>query len=140
MAKYHNKKISNELGEFDSRLEFKRYEFLLGLESEGIIRNIRRQVSYELIPKQTHTEQVHLKTKVKYKEVLDERPVRYLADFVYERIDTALPYEVVEDCKGASYRNGRFTTMTPDFILKRKLMLYRHNIKVKIITKATDWD
>jgi hypothetical protein len=48
-----------------------------------------------------------------------ERPTMYLADFVYR---TADGIEVVEDVKGA---------VTPEFRLKRKLMLWRHGIEVK---------
>jgi hypothetical protein len=48
-----------------------------------------------------------------------ERPTLYLADFVY--LD-ATGAQVVEDVKGA---------VTPEFRLKRKLMLHVHGIEVK---------
>lgn len=47
-----------------------------------------------------------------------ERPVRYIADFVY----TENGKEVVEDVKGLR---------TDTYKLKRKMMLYFHNIKIR---------
>ena len=65
------------------------------------VRNLREQVRYELIPKQGK-----------------ERPCHYVADFVYEQ-DGAT---VVEDCKGMRTR---------DYIIKRKLMLHVHGIRIR---------
>lgn len=143
MSKYHNKKISTAQGEYDSKLEMQRHLYLLGLQEKGLIRNLQRQVEFELIPRQTRTELVRLKTKWKEKEVFKEHPVSYIADFTYEkrlRIEdgtmTMCGWEpVVEDTKGQS--TGRWSSQTPDFRIKKKLMLYIHNIEVRIVTKAT---
>ena len=47
-----------------------------------------------------------------------ERECNYIADFVYEQDGKT----IVEDTKG--FR-------TPDYIIKKKLMLYIHKIKIK---------
>ena len=77
----------------------------------GLISNLREQVKYELIPH-------HLDEKGK----VIERSVSYIADFVY--IDNETGQEVVEDTKG--YR-------TQEYIIKRKLMLHIHGIRIKEI-------
>lgn len=136
-AKYGNHKIKNALGAFDSELEWGRYVFLLDRQKNGKISGLKRQVEYQLLPAQYRTEIVHLKTKDKEIQKLIERPCSYVADFVYER-DGKL---VVEDCKGADtyYKGKRFTTQTPDFKIKKKMMLYFHDIEVQIVTEATFW-
>lgn len=77
----------------------------------GLISNLREQVKYELIPH-------HLDEKGN----VIERSVSYIADFVY--IDNETGQEVVEDTKG--YR-------TQEYIIKRKLMLHIHGIRIKEI-------
>jgi hypothetical protein len=54
---------------------------------------------------------------------LVERKVCYIADFVYTDKNGS---KVVEDTKSE-------ITQTPVFVVKRKLMLYIHGIKVKIV-------
>ncbi len=106
--------------EFDSRKEARRYQELLLLERAGVILNLRRQVKYVLIPSQ-------YETFARYKEngqrLLDgkkllERECSYIADFVYEENGK----EVVEDTKGIK---------TKDYIIKRKLMLHVHGIRIR---------
>lgn len=87
---------------FDSKREAQRYAELRVLERAGEISNLRIQVPYELIPKQDA-----------------ERPVYYIADFVYLDHDGE---EIVEDVKGVK---------TPVYIIKRKLMLHRYGIKIQ---------
>lgn len=132
--KYHNHKITNQFGTFDSQAEFSRYIFLLNREKDGEISNLRRQVEYELIPPQYKTIIEHKKTKDKEVQKLVERECCYRADFVYERDGK----EVVEDVKGGG--DGRFTTETPDFKIKKKLLLWRYGIEIKIVTSPTFWD
>ena len=97
----HNK-ITIVNGEtFHSQGEYYRYRELQLLEKAGQIKNLRRQVKYELIPKQ-----------------IGERATSYYADFVYEENGK----EIVEDFKGMK---------TKEYIIKRKLMLYIHGIKIK---------
>lgn len=140
------------MGEYDSRIEFFRHTFLLEKERQGEIKNLRRQVKFVLIPTQKKTRVVQLKTKTKIEEYVAEREVAYIADFMYERNGET----IVEDCKGVSKKKGKeasegdfanvskiakkgWTTETPDFIIKRKLMLYIHGITLKIVGTATEW-
>ena len=137
-AKYGNNKIKNTFGVFDSELEWSRYLFLSNRQKEGEISDLRRQVEYLLIPAQYGTEIRHLKTKDKEVRVLLERPCSYIADFVYERNGET----IVEDCKGEDkkYKGKRFSTETAAFKIKKKLMLYIHNIQIKIISSPTFWE
>lgn len=110
--KFRNKKITTDEGVFDSKFE---YEFWLELkerEKRGEISNLKRQVSFELIPRQSAMVEVQLKTKTKLKEVFYEHPVFYIADFVYNEGEK----RIIIDCKGVK---------TPDYIIKRKLMRLR---------------
>lgn len=127
--KYGAKKCSLMGTSFDSRLEGNRAIFLLGALKEGKIRNLRRQVEFELIPKQTYKVEKQLKTKVKEVERTAEQKCSYVADFVYEKrmLDGAWQ-TVVEDTKSK-------VTRTADYIIKRKLMLFRHGIRIREITK-----
>ena len=136
--KYGNKKIKNAFGIYDSELEWGRYVFLSNRQKEGEISGLRRQVEYLLIPAQYGTGIRHLKTKDKEVRVLLERPCSYIADFVYERNGKT----IVEDCKGEDkkYKGKRFSTQTADFKIKKKLMLYIHNIQIKIISSPTFWE
>lgn len=122
MKKYHNKKIKVDGIIFDSKKEAVRYKELKILEKAGIIHDVQRQVKYVLIPAQYEpTSSVYVKGNNKGKPKkgkLIERECAYYADFVYiENGET-----VVEDTKGVK---------TPEYIIKRKLMLYVHNIKIK---------
>lgn len=109
-TKYRNKVVNNVFGRFDSVKEFKRYLLLREEEKCGRIRNLQRQVKFELIPKQTDS-----------KGKLLERACYYIADFVYDRQGK----QVVEDVK------SRITVSVASFVIKRKLMLYKHNISIK---------
>lgn len=108
MSKYHSKKSVVNGIEFDSKKEANRYFELSLLERAGMISDLQRQVKFELIPSQ----------RIDGKVV--ERSVSYVADFVYKQHGKT----VVEDTKGFK---------TKDYIIKRKLMLYIHGIRVKEI-------
>lgn len=120
--KYNNRKIVVDGIKFDSKKEAKRYQELKVLERAGIIENLQRQVKYVLIPAQYEpSDEVYVKGKERGKQKkgrLIERECAYYADFVY----TENGKTVVEDTKGVK---------TPEYIIKRKLMLYVHNIKIK---------
>lgn len=90
---------------FDSKREEKRYGELVLLERLGEISDLKRQPKFELIPKQD-----------------GERAVYYYGDFSYLQ-DGDL---VVEDVKCKA-------TITTVYILKRKLLLFRHGLRVKEI-------
>ena len=108
-SKFKNKKVVIDGQKFDSKREAKRAAELALLEKAGEISNLRRQVKFELIPKQD----INGKCA--------ERAASYVADFVY--LDT-VGRLTVEDCKG--FR-------TPEYILKRKLMLWLKGIRVQEI-------
>lgn len=101
--------------------EYKRYLDLLNFQNEGKIYDLQRQVKYVLIPAQREPETVGRRGGVKKGKLL-EREVAYYADFVYKLSDTDTV--VVEDTKGMR---------TKDYIIKRKMMLYFHGIRIKEI-------
>ena len=113
MSKYHNTKTQYRGIVFDSKHEAKRYAELLMLEKAGIISGLERQKEFELIPAQRLLSPVRRSGHWKK----TERAVKYLADFVYIQNGKT----VVEDLKGVQ---------TPEYIIKRKLMLYVHNIRI----------
>lgn len=94
-------------GGYDSKREHKRARELRFMQMDGQIRNLREQVKYVLIPAQRDA---HGK--------LIERECAYKADFVYEDHNGKT---VVEDSKGMR---------TPLYVVKRKLMLQVHGIKI----------
>lgn len=106
-SKYGNKKTTYNGITFDSIKEKDRYIELRLLERAGAISDLQRQVKFVLIPSQ----------RGENGKVI-EKECSYIADFVYLKNGE----KFVEDTKG--YR-------TADYILKRKMMLYFHNIKVK---------
>lgn len=101
MAKYLNKKS----GEFDSKKEERRWTELELLQRCGEIEDLVYHPTYPLIPKQD-----------------GERGVNYEADFQY--FDKQAQKVVVEDVKSP------YTRKLPAYIIKRKLMLFIHGIKV----------
>lgn len=105
MAKYGNRKVIRDGIEFDSIKECQRYCELKLMQRAGVISDLQMQVSFELIPSQ----------RVDGKVV--ERAVNYVADFVYQQNGL----KVVEDTKGMR---------TKDYIIKRKLMLWVHGIRI----------
>lgn len=128
--KYGNTKTTFRGMEYDSKRERDRHIFLLNAEREGTISDIRRQVTFHLLPTQYETVEKQLKTKTKQVKVCVERAVDYIADFTYMK-DGKL---VVEDVKAAA--SSRVLDKT--YVLKRKMMLYFHGIKIKEVYKPTD--
>ena len=120
MSKYQNKKTVVDGIEFDSKKEANRWKNLRFMERTGTIRSLRRQVRYQLIPAQYETIPQYGKNglRIQDKRVCVERPCDYVADFVYQMDGET----IVEDVKGQR---------TPLYIVKRKLMLYVHGIKIK---------
>lgn len=118
-AKYRNNKVVFEDGStFDSMKEYVRYLDLLAMEKAGEIKDLRRQVKYILIPAQREPDTVGKRGGIKKGKLL-EREVAYFADFVY--INIVSGEEIVEDTKGIR---------TTEYILKRKMMLYFHHIRI----------
>lgn len=122
--KYGSKKVEVDGIVFDSKKEAKRYQELLLLEKEGEITDLQRQVKFVLIPAQYETVERYSKTgkRLKDKQKCIEKECSYYADFTY--FDREKQEVIVEDTKGMR---------TKDYIIKRKLLLYRHGIRVKEI-------
>lgn len=119
MRKYHNKKIVVDGMSFDSVKEFHRYRELKLLERAGEIQELETQVKFILIPAQYEFYERYGKngTRLKDGRRCLEKECAYVADFVYFQNGV----KVVEDTKG--FR-------TKDYIIKRKLMLFMHGIRV----------
>ncbi len=94
-------------GGYDSRKEHSRANELKMLQRAGVISDLREQVKFVLIPTQRDTGGRLL-----------EKECSYYADFVYTKDGIT----VVEDTKGVR---------TPEYIIKRKLMLQVHGIQIK---------
>lgn len=105
--KYNNQRTTSADGEvFDSLAEHRHWLHLCMLQKAGKVRELRRQVAFELAPA------VVIKGRKR-------PPLRYVADFVYvdERGQT-----VVADVKGA---------VTDVFRIKRHLMAVVHGIEIQ---------
>ena len=117
-SKYGADKISVNGISFDSKREARRYSELLVLLKAGEISDLARQVKYVLIPAQREPDIIGPKGGKKPGKLL-EHELSYVADFVYKDKDGK---EIVEDTKG--FR-------TKEYIIKRKLMLFIHGIKIR---------
>lgn len=103
-SKYHAKRV----GGHASKKEHNRANQLKLMQRAGVISGLQEQVSYEVIPAQRDSAGKLL-----------EHACRYVADFVYYNENGEL---VVEDTKGFK---------TPEYKIKRKLMLLVHGIRIK---------
>lgn len=127
-SKYHSKKITHDGMTFDSIKEYRRFCELRLLEKAGEVTDLKRQVEFELIPSQFEEiptgefyKRGEKKGMPKMKCVCVEQSVKYVADFAYT---TKNGEPIVEDTKGFK---------TKDYIIKRKLMLLVHGIKIQEI-------
>lgn len=121
-SKYGNKKVRLPDGTvYDSQKEFERHMDLLLMERAGLITNLQRQVKFILIPAQYVSYERHGKRGLRLKDGMKcvERECAYYADFVYHDAETGK--RVVEDVKG---------DRTEGYIIKRKLMLRIHGIRI----------
>lgn len=121
IQKYHNKKVTVDGILFDSKKEADRYRTLKAMEKKKKISHLERQVKYVLIPAQREPDVIGPRGGTKRGKVI-EKECSYIADFKY--FDEVEGRTVVEDTKGIR---------TKDYIIKRKLMLWVHKIKVKEI-------
>lgn len=121
-SKYKSKKVTVNGITFDSQKEANRYRELVLLERAGRIQELKRQVKFVLIPAQREfCNEIYTKGRKKgcFKPgKLLEKELSYVADFVY----TENGKQVVEDVKG--YK-------TPEYRIKRKLLLWVHGIRIK---------
>ena len=106
VMKYHNIKTVINGERFDSKKEAARWQELLLLQRAGKISRLNRQVTYQLIPSQ------YINGKCV------ERACNYVAGFVYWQNGKL----VVEDTKGKK---------TPEYVVKRKLLLYTYGIRIR---------
>lgn len=116
MSKYHAEKTSFEGERFDSKKELQRWQELRLMEKSGEIQDLRRQIRFEVIPAQRGPDIIRPRGKPKPGKVI-EHPAYYIADFVYWKDGK----QVVEDVKGVK---------TDTYIIKRKLMLWVHGIRI----------
>lgn len=116
--KYHAKKSTCFYGhEHDSKKEAERCNELHMMQAHGIISDLEIQKKFLLIPQQREPDTTTATGKAAKGKVI-EREVNYIADFVY----TENGATVVEDTKGMRL---------PDYILKRKLMLFKYGIRIR---------
>ena len=113
MSKYGNIKCEYEGIKFDSKAERKRYITLLLWQQSGVISDLELQVKYVLTASK------------KRDDNSTERASEYKCDFQYKHGETGRL--IVEDVKGGK--------CTPEFILKRKMMLDKYGITVREIRK-----
>jgi hypothetical protein len=120
VSKYKSVKTTVDGIVFDSKKEAQRYQQLKLMEKAGAICDLKRQVKYELVPAQ------HIDGK------RVERAVIYISDFEYYMLKPirsvmvdpktrTIGEHIVEDVKGVK---------TADYIIKRKLMLYKYGIRI----------
>lgn len=115
---YYGKKFKNKIVEydgmiFDSEKEKFRYINLINKQANGVISNLRRQVPFDL------------------------KTCTYIADFTY--YDRTGNF-IVEDVKGGlniiknknKTFNPRKTTITKEFLKKKRLMEELYGIEIKI--------
>lgn len=158
----HGLDYNRAVEKFDSKKEYERWVALRKLEENGKITSLQRQVEFEIIPayiESTNTfKEVNIwiadntkefpskvkaakwlrenkiprknnlrmetRTVMKTKQKVIEKAAVYTADFTYYDDQGKL---VVEDVKSA------YTAKLPDYVLRRKLMLFIHGIKINEI-------
>lgn len=126
-SKYNSRKIERDGMTFDSLKEYRRFCELSLLEKAGKIADLQRQVKFVLIPAQYERyERYSDKTGKRLKDGIRtiEQECAYVADFVYYQDGQ----RIVEDVKG--YKQS---TAYAVFVIKRKLMLSVHGIRIKEI-------
>lgn len=115
--KYNAKKVVLDGIRFDSTREAERWKELCLLQRAGKIHDLRRQVKYELIPEQREPDSFGPRGGLIRGKTI-EKACCYYADFVY----TEDGQTVVEDVKGMR---------TPEYVIKRKLLLWRYGIRIR---------
>ena len=113
-----NKYGAKRTGTHASKKEHYRAQELQTMQRAGLISNLREQVPFELIPAQYGSCGTDLKGKPA--RVCVERSCTCVADFVYTLNDSGAT--VVEDTKGVR---------TKEYVIKRKLMLWVHGIRIR---------
>lgn len=107
---------SHRTGDYDSEKEARRAWELDMQQRAGMITDLKKQVKFVLIPAQREPGEIGPRGGFHPGKLL-EHECSYIADFTYKRDGKT----VVEDCKGVR---------TADYIIKRKLMLYIHGVRI----------
>ena len=89
------------------------------MQRAGLISDLQTQVPFELIPTQREPDTVGKRGGIKQGKCIEKSCV-YYADFVYLDKDGQ---KIVEDAKSPA-------TRTEAYKIKKKLMLYRHGIRI----------
>ena len=100
--KYGNKKVVVDGMDFDSNLESERWKELRILEKANLIKDLRRQIKFELQPSYKKNDKTI-------------QSIKYIADFMY--YDLNKKQFVVEDTKGFK---------TDVYKLKKKIFEYKY--------------
>ena len=108
MSKYGNRKVILDGISFDSKKEACRWQELRLAQRAGVISELRRQVSFELIP------------AIRENGKTVQRAAHYIADFVYVQDGQT----VVEDVKSDA-------TKTQLYQLKKKLVRWQYGIDIQ---------
>lgn len=106
-SKFGNEPVTIDGHTFPSTKEGNRYQELKLMQRAGVIKSLKIQVPYQLLPPQRDES-----------GKLIENGVKYIADFVYKKNGKL----IVEDAKG--YR-------TPEYKIKKKMMLFFWDIRIK---------
>ena len=108
--KYGNQRLIVDGIKRDSLSESNRLEELRYLMKSGYVKDLQYQVPFLLIGSQQG-------------EYRNERPLKYIADFVYDELQEDGSWKhIVEDTKGHK---------TSDYVIKRKLMLFIYGISIR---------
>lgn len=123
--KYGNKKVIVDGIEFDSAKEARRYSELKLLQRAGQIEQLELQKEFELIPAQYEAVERYGKKGQRLKDGKRciEKSCTYTADFAYIKDGQ----QVVEDTKGCK---DPASAGYAKFVIKRKLMLWLHGIRI----------
>ena len=105
--KYHNIKTTYDDITFDSKKESQVYARLKTMERFGLIKDLKLQVEYELMPRFELNGKTYRKTT-------------YIADFTYVSVEDDKLHVI--DVKGVK---------TDVYKLKKKLMAYIHKIEIE---------
>ena len=108
LTKYKNKKVEINGMVFDSKKEASRYWELLMLQDGGVIKDLEVHKKYSLIPSQKGV-------------IRNERPVYYVADFVY--FDIEQNKTIIEDVKSEATKKDRVYRIKKRFMAKKGLSI-----------------
>lgn len=111
ISKYGAKRVEFNGEVFDSKFELTYWLYLQELVKQNKIKNLQRQIKYELLPRQTDEN-----NKFKY------HPVIYKSDFEYD------------DVQGVHHTVDTKGFRTADFRIKQKLFYYRTNRDIECVT------